>query len=304
MLEPLARFEVYLTSVEGLSAATARQYELDCRKLAYWLSAERPKVQDWPDVQEKDLMAYITTQNPAPARGRRLLSSWRKWWIYLSRIEGKTMSDGPAFIKRPKLPQRLPLYLNPKEISRLLVAAKQQPRHVNAVRDWAFIAFLYGTGLRISEGLSLTFRAIEYDDDSLPVRIRIVGKGNKERLVHLSLTAQQALREWLKLRRTLGDPASEVVFSNLSGKRRGQAFSVRTLELAALRAGERAGLPLEKCTPHKMRHSHGTALSTAGRHIEEIQEVLGHASIDTTRKYAHVITARLEAAAASLPDVM
>ena len=303
LFDPLTAFGRYLKSVEGLSPGTARQYELDCRKLAGWLEVHKPKVQDWPQVQAQDLIAYIDDTHPAPARSRRLNASWRKLWTYLGAVHNLSMSVGPVSLVRPKLPRRPHQYLKPEQVSRLLTAAREQRSEVTGLRDWAFLAFLYGTGCRVSEALNLTMDAIEYDLDNLPVQIQVIGKGNKARQLYLSPTAQRALREWLRLRRSLGDPANPVVFCALSGKRRGQAYSVRALELAALRAARRAGLPLEKCTPHKLRHAHATALSNAGRRLEEIQEVLGHESVATTRKYVDVMQDRLRATAASLPDV-
>ena len=195
---------------------------------------------------------------------------------------------------------RSPKALTTAEVSRLLVAAREQPNDAKGLRDWAFV---YGTGCRVSEALHLTFDAIEYDSDKLPLSIRIVGKGNKERQVYLSSTAQRALVQWLKLRRTQGQNGSVFVFGHLKGANDGQPFPVRTVEAAMHRAGARAGLPAERCTPHKLRHAHATALMDAGRRIEEVQEVLGHASIATTRIYAKVNRSRLAATATSLPDV-
>ena len=206
----------------------------------------------------------------------------------------------PPNSKNAKLSVRSPKALTTAEVSRLLVAAREQPNDAKGLRDWAFV---YGTGCRVSEALHLTFDAIEYDSDKLPLSIRIVGKGNKERQVYLSSTAQRALVQWLKLRRTQGQNGSVFVFGHLKGANDGQPFPVRTVEAAMHRAGARAGLPAERCTPHKLWHAHATALMDAGRRIEEVQEVLGHASIATTRIYAKVNRSRLAATATSLPDV-
>ncbi|MFC5849624.1 tyrosine-type recombinase/integrase [Deinococcus petrolearius] len=304
LLSPIAAFESYLTQEEGLSPATARQYRHDCLSLAAWLGQARPTLEQWTHVAVRDLRAYMQHHKPAPARARRLVSAWKKLWGYLSHVEGLPMQPGPAELKSPKLPTRLPQALMPTEVSRLLTAAREQLNEDKGFRDWAILAFLYGTACRVSEALHLTFGNIQFDSDNLPVSVRIVGKGDKERLVFLSSTAQRALHQWLKVRRAQGHGTSPYVFSHLSGQNAGKPFPVRTVEAAMHRAGVRAGLPRAKCTPHKLRHAHATALMDAGRRIEEVQEVLGHASIATTRIYAQVNRSRLAATAASLPDVL
>ncbi|GMA17018.1 tyrosine-type recombinase/integrase [Deinococcus metallilatus] len=297
-------FESYLTQEEGLSPATARQYRHDCLKLAGWLGQERPALEQWEAVTARDLRAYMQHHKPAPARARRLVSAWKKLWRYLSEVEGLKMQAGPAELKTPKLPARLPKALTSGEVSRLLIAAREQSNDAKGLRDWAVLAFLYGTGCRISEALSLTFPAIEYDADRLPMSVRLIGKGNKERQVFLSPTAQRALHQWLRVRRTQGHATSAYVFSHLTGKNAGEPFPVRTIEAAMQRIGKRAGLRPEQSTPHKLRHTHATALVDVGRRIEDVKEVLGHASIATTQMYTRVNKNRLAATAASLPDVL
>lgn len=301
---PVTAFEAYLSREEGLSPATARQYRLDVTALATWLGAERPMVQAWEKVGARELRAYFQVHQAAPARTRRLISSWKKFWRYLADVEGLEMQGGPAELKSPKLPARLPKALTTAEVSRLLAAARNQSNPDKALRDWTLLAFLYGTGCRISEVLHLTFEAVEVDAEGAPMAIRVIGKGDKERQVYLSPTAQRALQGWLKVRRKAGAPAGPYVFTPLKGAGVGQPFPVRTIEQATRRAGDRAGLRPEQSTPHKLRHSHATALVEAGRPIEEVQEVLGHASIATTQIYTRVNRNRLKAAAASLPDVL
>lgn len=302
--EPIAAFESYLLAEEGLSPSTVRQYRLDVLSLARWLEQERQGVQAWQAVTARELRAYLQEHKLAPARFRRMVSSFKKFWNYLAEVEHLPMQRGPAELKTPKLPTRLPKYLTTDEVSQLLNAARKQENEDKALRDWALLAFLYGSGCRVSEALHLTFENVEQGDDGLPVSVRVVGKGNKERQVILSPTAQRALTQWLKVRRTKGDPNSIYVFSHLTGQNRGKPFPVSTVQAVMRRAGARAGLRPERCSPHKLRHSHATALVNAGRTIDEVQEVLGHASIATTRIYSHVSKRRLAATAASLPDVL
>lgn len=308
-IEPLSRltdtielFTGYLKREEGLSPATIRQYRADCTRLAAWLSAERPRVQQWSDVQEQDIRRYLDQYDPQPARGRRLLSSWRKLWLYLSDVEGVTMQRGPTAIKRKKLKRLQPKYLTPSEVSRLINGVQGRTMEQEK-RNRAVIGFLYGSGCRISEVLSLQLDAVEFDGAGMPQKIRVLGKGDKERTVFLSPTAQRFMQGWLKLKEQEGEDGP-YLFSYLTGTKKGQPVQPLTIERAVKAAGEKARLPADKCTPHKLRHSHATALIQAGRRLEEVQEILGHESIATTRIYAHLEPERLAAAAASLPDVL
>lgn len=302
LTDVLKGFAGYLKREEGLSPGTIRQYGADCSRLANWLSEYRPQITSWSEVQTRDLRAYVDQHQPEPARNRRLLASWRKLWGYLSGVEGLTMRPGPTEMKRVKLPSRQPKYLTPGEVSRLLGgvdgASPEQEK-----RNKAVVAFLYGTGCRIAEALSLKVENVEFEFDGTPHKIRVIGKGDKERTIFLSPTAQRVLKEWLGFRQ-LYIAESPIVFCHLRGQKVGQAITARSIERVVKAAGERAGLAPEKCTPHKLRHSHATALVKAGRRLEEVQEILGHESIATTRIYAHLEPERLAAAAASLPDIL
>ena len=303
-------FTHYLTQEEGLSPASAHKYKLDVLMLRRWLDerhqqAVRPGLPpQWEDVTAADLREFMAAHKPAPARSHRIIASWRKFWAFLrdvQRVPG--LQQGPHELKRPKLPARLPKYLTTPDVARLLDVAYQQRNPRKASRDWAILAFLYGTGTRISEAVNLTFNKITYTE-GLPSSVNVVGKGNKERNIILSSTAQRALLQWLRIRKSEGHATSPYVFSNLDGKNAGKPFPVRTIEAMIKRHGLDAGLNPDNCTPHKLRHAHATALLEAGRGIEEVKEVLGHASIATTQIYTHVSRKRLEDVAAALPDVL
>lgn len=302
LIDVLSDFASHLKREEGLSAATIAQYRADCTRLAEWLRQDRPDVTRWEDVTTRDLRAYMTHNEPEPARNRRLLSSWRKLWGYLKHVEGLNMHPGPADMKRVKLPGRQPKYLTPGEVTRLLDGVQARSEE-QVRRNRAIIGFLYGTGCRIGEVLNLKYADIEFDAYDTPQKIRVIGKGNKERSIYLSPTAQRVLENWLKVWKLYRPQDSTYLFCHFSGLSKGKPLTARTVELVVKRAGERAGLPPDRCTPHKLRHSHATALVKAGRRLEEVQEILGHESISTTRIYAHLEPERLKAAADSLPDI-
>ena len=281
----------YLTSEEGRSPATVREYLKDVRLLRAWLDApERPQPQrgrPWEDITAGDLRAFLAQLNPAPRRSHRLVSSWRSFWRFLQGVQKLPgVQPGPAELKRPKLPRRLPGTLSLQDVAKILNVVYRDRSPSRGLRNWCVVAFLYGTGLRISEMLSLTFDRIEYQDGQ-PVTIRVIGKGDKERRLPLSPTAQTALLRWLRERRMHGNPVSPWVWSVLSGKRYGEPMQARTIGKMLDVAAVRAGLDPAKVSPHKLRHTFATALVESGRSLDEVRDLLGHESIATTQIYAH-----------------
>lgn len=298
----------YLTSEEGRSPATVREYLKDVRLLRHWLDSpdrpERGRGRPWEDIGAPDLRAFLADLKPAPRRAHRLVSSWRSLWKFLREVQRlPSVQPGPAELKRPKLPKRLPGALSLPDVARLLDTAYRDRSPARGLRNWCIVAFLYGTGLRISEMLGLTMDRIEYTDGQ-PAAVRVVGKGDKERRVPLSPTAQTALMRWLRERRTHGHLSSPWVWSPLSGRGYGQPMKVRTVEAMMTATAKRAGLDPAKVSPHKLRHAFATALVEGGRSLDEVRDLLGHESIATTQIYAHTSQKRIAAAAASLPDVV
>lgn len=304
----VASFGHYLSVEESRSPGTVRGYLADVRQLRAFLDGEgqpeEKRDRPWEQVTAADLRAFLADARPSPHRVHRLLASWLKFWTYLREIEGLTLLTlPPANLKRPKLPRRLPKYLEVSDISRLLKAAYEDVNPERGLRNWALLAFLYGSGLRLGEALALTFDQIG-DRDGLPERVTVIGKGDRERVVPLSPTAQRALLHWLRVRRREGHPTSSYVWSYLSGKNRGQPFRINTINAAVKVAAERAGLDPRRVSPHKLRHSFATALVEQGRSLHEIGAMLGHENPATTAIYGRVKRQQLMAVAASLPDVL
>ncbi len=278
------------------------------RLLCAWLDRpELPEAQRgraWHQISATDLRAYLAHSKPAPRRNHRLVSSWRNFWIFLQDIQRlPDLQLGPAELRRPKLPKRLPSALALTDVAKLLDAVWNDKSPVRGERNWCIVAFLYGTGLRISEMLDMQFAQIE-SCDGQPIAVRVIGKGDKERRVPLSETAKSALTRWLRLRRMHGNPVSPWVWSPLSGKRYGQQMQARSIGAMLDAAARRAGLDVAKVSPHKLRHTFATALIESGRSLDEIRVLLGHESIQTTTIYAHTSDVRVAAAAAALPDVV
>ena len=303
--ELFARFRRYLEMEEGRSPRTAREYLMDASLFSRWFRERHGRPPRWEEVGSQHIRAFLASREVSPQRVGRVLASLRKLFRYLAEVEGlPILKDPTEGVRRPKLPRRLPVYLTPPEVARLLEAAYRNRSPKVGLRDWALLAFLYGTGLRLSEALGLTYADLTYQD-GVPHALRVRGKGDKERVVVLSPTAQRALHQWLKHRNLEGHPTSPYIWSHTSGRHRGQPFSPRTVEAMVKRVARRAGLKdWQRITPHKLRHSYASALVEAGRGIDEVKELLGHSSISTTQVYVHVSRKRLEEAARALPDVV
>ncbi len=300
-------FAHYLTSDEGRAPGTVKQYSADLGMFRRWLNAQATGLPlAWEQLTAQHIRGFLGAHKFKPHRNHRMIATLRKIYAYLLEIEKRSILGGnPALeLKRPKLPQRLPKHLTIPEVSRLLEAAFQEKRPSVGLKNWALLAFLYGTGTRISEMLNMQLSHIRYDANGVPHSVSVIGKGDKERIVILSPTGQRALYQWLKHRMLEGDPSNTWVWCYTFGAKRGQRIGERTVQLMIKEVAGRAGLDATKITPHKLRHSFATALMESGRSLEEVQKMLGHANISTTVIYTDVSAKRLEEAARSLPDVM
>jgi integrase/recombinase XerD len=239
-----------------------------------------------------EYVAHLRRQGLAPASVARALVAVRSLYRFLVQ-EGGAAGDPAVDVRPPPIPQSLPKALSEDEVLSLL--ASVTGTGPVALRDRAVLEVLYGTGARISEltGLSLSDLAV---DDQL---VRVLGKGNKERLVPLGRHARQALAAWLGPdgRPALVPPRwarrtdSDAVFLNLRGgrlSRQGAWGIVRHY-------GQLTGLD-GRLSPHVLRHSCATHLLDHGADIRVVQELLGHASIATTQVYTKVSMERLRAA--------
>lgn len=137
--------------------------------------------------------------------------------------------------------------------------------------------------------------------DGLPVAVKVIGKGNKERIVPLSSTAQTALHQWIRHRKLEGDLTNPYVWVNTRGRSRNKRMSVQSADKIIRTAAAEAGLGSRSA--HKLRHSFASALMEHGRSLDEVKDILGHASIATTQIYVHASQARLQTAVTALPDI-
>ena len=305
-----AQLQVYLehlTVERGLAANSLAAYRRDLsRYLGFLIATGRHR----PDeITETDVTAFLVALRTGSDGGAVLSASSaarsvvavRGWHRFLTR-EGVTTADPAVDVKPPAMPKRLPKAISVSQVQLLLAAAGVGDSPI-ALRDAALLEVLYATGARISEAVGL-------DLDDLPpavfgeavdrAQVRLLGKGDKERVVPIGSYAVTALQAWLVrgrpelVGRGRGSPA---VFVNARGGRLSRQSAWATLRAAA----ERADLGVD-VSPHTLRHSFATHLLEGGADVRVVQELLGHASVTTTQIYTRVnIDALREVYAVSHP---
>jgi integrase/recombinase XerC len=238
----------------------------------------------------RSFLAALTRDGLAKRSQAQMLSAVRSLFRYACR-EGILTANPAQSVRTPKIPKTLPRHLRPGEVENLLEAPSEAVVSDErlARRDRAILELLYAAGLRVSELVSLDWQAID-----LSARVlRVVGKGNKERMVPFGRPAADALRRWLEVweslrRESKEADASEPVFLNFRGGR----LSDRSVRNIIDRWVDQAAVA-RGVHPHTMRHTFATHLLEAGADLRTIQELLGHSSLSTTQKYTHLDVERL-----------
>jgi integrase/recombinase XerC len=269
MEELVARFRRYLETERRASPHTVRNYLLNVEQLCAFLRhkgrPQSPRAVDIPLL--RSYLASLFEANE-PSTIARKLSAVRAFLRFLRRE--RVIEENVAMLLRPpKAGKSLPSFLTVEQAGALV----EQP---DGTRDAAILEVLYGCGLRVSECVGLDLA----DLDGELVRVR-AGKGGKDRLVPLGDKARAAVDRWLPERLAL-HPVDDALFVNRRGRRL-TARSIRRFLDAHARA---AALP--ETHPHALRHSYATHLLSSGADLRAIQELLGHASLKTTARYAHV----------------
>ena len=264
----------------GVSAHTARAQKGDLEKLvAHAVSHQWSAWEVKPRVLRRFALE-LGERGLDPASQARILSTARVFFRWL--FETQRLSSNPASgLRNPKLPQRLPAFLTEAESRSLLDLP--EPGDFLTARLSCLLELLYASGLRVAELTGLDLQDILMEQRTL----RVLGKGQKERLVPFHAGAQAILGIYLAQRKAFlaerGLPPSAALFLNQKGGRL-TPTSVRTflgqaIEHASLRA---------KVSPHALRHSFATHLLSRGMDLRAIQELLGHASLSTTQRYTHL----------------
>ena len=287
----------YLQSERRMARSTITAYERDLRQFCVHMTeylGHPTRKADLSDLRPLHMRGYLSKRRQAGNGARTLardLAGIRSFVRFLER-RGEASSAGLTAMRAPKQPATLPKPLKAEEAGRLVDAGQQMHEESwIAARDAAIMALLYGCGLRISEGLSLTTQELGVQTPNQPVMtaksLRIQGKGGKTRMVPVIEAVRQAVNQYLNLCPFVlqGD---RPVFRGARGGPVHAAVIQRSMKV--MRGA--LGLPTT-ATPHSMRHSFATHLLGNGGDLRTIQELLGHASLSTTQKYTAVDTEAL-----------
>ena len=271
----------------GLSQNTLTAYRSDLRGLAGWLAGRGSSLLAAGNGELQGYLAYLAVERKAKTRtAARLLSSLRRFYRWLVR-EGRLKGDPSALIDSPKIGRPLPKSLSEAEVEALLEAPDDGSDL--GLRDRAMLELLYASGLRVSELVGLRL-----DQLNLQVGVvRVVGKGNKERLVPVGEEAGGWLARYLSgARRALldGRPA-DALFPT---QRRAAAMTRQAFWQLIKRYALQAGIDPAKISPHTLRHAFATHLLNHGADLRTVQMLLGHSDLSTTQIYTHIARERLK----------
>ncbi|MFZ7316532.1 site-specific tyrosine recombinase XerD [Avibacterium avium] len=270
---------------KGLSENTIQSYRLDLSAVANWLETQNLTFETLDAIDLQSFLGERLNLGYKATSTARLLSALRKFFQYLYREKYRT-DDPSAVLTSPKLPSRLPKYLTEQQVTDLLnTPCVEEPLEL---RDKAMLELLYATGLRVTELVSLTLDNISVQQGV----VRVIGKGNKERIVPMGEEAAYWLKQFMLYGRAalLDGQPSDVLFPSRRGTQMTrQTFWHRIKHYAIL-----ADIDSEALSPHVLRHAFATHLVNHGADLRVVQMLLGHSDLSTTQIYTHVAKERLK----------
>jgi len=268
----------------GLSANTLGAYRADLMTLRRGLLEKDIPIEQ---AEKADLLEFIARRVESGAKPRstaRQLSSFRRFFRYIMR-EGLRDTDPTADIEMPRIGRSLPISLTEDEVDGLLQAPNTDEPLGH--RDRAMLELLYATGLRVSELINLKQSQVNFNQGVL----RIVGKGDRERLIPLGEESQRWLRDFID------GPRMEILLERqtdyLFPTRRGDRMTRQAFWHIIKRYAQKSGVR-KKMSPHSLRHAFATHLLNRGADLRVVQLLLGHSDLSTTQIYTHVARERLK----------
>ena len=280
-------FLAHLKNEKRLAQNTTENYQRDLKQLLTF--ATEQDVGEWNKLADHHLRFYVAQNHRRGLSGKsqqRKLSTVRTFFHYLIR-EGHAKANPAIGLAAPKTAKRLPRTLDTDQMSQLLdqrPASNAPSNQWHTTRDQAMLELLYSSGLRLSEMVGSDVPSIDWDDAT----IRVVGKGNKERVIPVGRMALKAIKRWLSVRDQL--PLKKQVIScpqALFLSERGDRLSARSVQTRLTQWARSKGLP-GKLHPHMLRHSFASHLLESSQDLRAVQELLGHADISTTQIYTHL----------------
>lgn len=279
----LNQFANYLIVERSLSKTSVSLYTSDVRQF-FSIFGKREEV-NFAKIGSEDIRRYISMLSSlglVSSSVARKISSIKIFFRFLV-SERVVNTDPTENIALPKVAKKLPSILTVNEVVQIINSTQSgnQERGVKEFRSWAMLETLYATGVRISELLSLRMSDISLAEGF----VRVIGKGNKERIVPMGRLAIEAIKEYLQHARSklLKGRASEYLFLNYRGQKLSRMGFWKILKenLKRAKIGKRV-------TPHSFRHSFATHLLEGGANLRAVQEMLGHSNITTTQIYTHL----------------
>lgn len=285
------RFREHLASERRASRHTVLAYVRDVTALCAYVRERRGPDAGVQDIDKLLLRSFLAAlaRTVAPVTLARKLASVRAFFGWLER-ETLVHKNPATALASPKLQRKLPAFLSADAAAEVMeVPLETAVSPAERVRDAALLEVLYGCGLRVSELVGLDLEHVAFEREE----VRVLGKGNKERLVPLGSKARAALERYLEHRPELRNPRTgaqhpAALFLGCRGTRLG----VRRVQALVHRYGS-AGAGRSDLHPHALRHTCATHLLEGGADLRAIQELLGHSSLATTQRYTHVSLAQL-----------
>ncbi|AWB81686.1 recombinase XerC [Corynebacterium yudongzhengii] len=279
LVEAIEDFAEYQRLVRGRSEATVRGYRSDLKDLARSVGS----FAEFTLNALRSWLAEAVYAGKSRATLARRTASARAFSTWATR-QGYLATDVASRLATPKIQRDLPQVLSPTQAEELVTAPSADD--AEAQRDSAILELLYATGMRVGELVGLDTQDLELSRRTA----RVTGKGNKQRIVPFGTQAARAVQLWLDDGRAQLDrgEAEDAVFLGMRGRRIDPRQVRRIVEKSAQKSGVR------ELTPHGLRHSAATHLLEGGADLREVQEMLGHSSLQTTQIYTHVSAERLK----------
>jgi integrase/recombinase XerD len=276
-----SEFRHYLVLEKSLSVNSVEAYLRDVQALSKWVELKKPGAlpTELKIAELTSFSAWLAELGFSPGSQARILSGIRSFYRFL--VLQDDIPESPAdFLEPPKTGRKLPVVLSPDEIDRMIACIDRSKPE--GERNVAMLETLYSCGLRVSELVSLRLPDIHEQE----AYVRVIGKGNKERLVPIGKRALKHINIYktqVRIHLDINSDSRDLVFLN----RRGGKLSRQSVFLLAKDLAMQAGIS-KKISPHTFRHSFATHLVEAGADLRAVQEMLGHESITTTEIYTHL----------------
>ena len=269
---------------QGLSKSTLDAYRSDLKLLKVWAKNRELKMDEISRPDLLEFIAFKAEQGSSARTSARMLSSLRRFYTYL--MQQEIISTNPTDkISMPKIGRSLPVLLTENEVLKLIKAPNT--KKPLGFRDRVMLELLYATGLRVSELVKLEVNQVNLNQGYL----RVMGKGDKERLVPMGKTAKRWMKNYLNgpIQEILNDRQSDCLFPTRTSTSMSRQAFWQIIKKYAMKVGISA-----KLSPHSLRHAFATHLINHGADLRVVQMLLGHSDLSTTQIYTHIAQHRLK----------